>query len=93
MGSYETLRQWVPSDGREVVKRPRKDLCRPPIPAASLGRYRSPGKSARTSTATHLPAEIIAIVDGLQVQWLLNPDQVDMTTVFLDYINRIRRSI
>jgi AcrR family transcriptional regulator len=40
-----------------------------------------------------LAAEIIAMMDGLQVQWVLNPDQVDMAAVFADYIAGVRRSV
>ena len=38
-------------------------------------------------------AEIIAMMDGLQVQWVLNPDQVDMAAVFADFISGVRRVI
>jgi AcrR family transcriptional regulator len=38
-------------------------------------------------------AEIIAMMDGLQVQWVLNPEQVDMARVFADYIAGLRRAI
>jgi hypothetical protein len=93
MGSYETLRQWVPSDGREVVKRPPEGLMSTTDPCCVAGEVSKPGEIRQDVDCHSLAAEIIAIVDGLQVQWLLNPDQVDMTTVFLDYINRIRRSI
>jgi AcrR family transcriptional regulator len=40
-----------------------------------------------------LAAEIIAMMDGLQVQWLLDPDGVDMDAVFADYIGGVRRVI
>jgi AcrR family transcriptional regulator len=35
-------------------------------------------------------AAIIATIDGLQVQWLLNPDQVDMVALFTHYIDGVR---
>jgi AcrR family transcriptional regulator len=38
-------------------------------------------------------AEIIAMMDGLQVQWLLNPDQVDMARLFAHYIETLRAAI
>jgi AcrR family transcriptional regulator len=38
-------------------------------------------------------AEIIAMMDGLQVQWLLNPDQVDLAAVFAHYIRGLRAAI
>jgi AcrR family transcriptional regulator len=40
-----------------------------------------------------IAAEIIAMMDGLQVQWVLNPDQVDMARVFADYIAGLRRAV
>jgi AcrR family transcriptional regulator len=38
-------------------------------------------------------AEIIAVMDGLQVQWVLNPDEVDMAAVFATFIAGLRRTI
>ena len=38
-------------------------------------------------------AQIIAMMDGLQVQWVLNPDQVDMDAVFSNFIAGVRRVI
>jgi hypothetical protein len=38
-------------------------------------------------------AEIIAMMDGLQVQWVLNPDQVDMAAVFANFMSGVRRVI
>jgi AcrR family transcriptional regulator len=40
-----------------------------------------------------LAAEIIAMMDGLQLQWLLDPDGIDMATTFADYIQGVRRAI
>lgn len=40
-----------------------------------------------------LAAQIIAMMDGLQVQWVLDPDQVDMAALFADYIDGIRRLV
>jgi AcrR family transcriptional regulator len=40
-----------------------------------------------------LAAEIIAMIDGLQVQWLLNPEEVDMVAVFTHYIDGVRESV
>jgi hypothetical protein len=38
------------------------------------------------STATHL----IAVLDGLQVQWLLDPDRVDMTATLRNVLDTLR---
>jgi AcrR family transcriptional regulator len=40
-----------------------------------------------------IAAQIIAMMDGLQVQWLLNPDQVDLAVVFAHYIDGVRDTI
>jgi AcrR family transcriptional regulator len=40
-----------------------------------------------------LAAEIIAMMDGLQVQWVLDPEQVDMAAAFADYVQGVRRAI
>jgi AcrR family transcriptional regulator len=40
-----------------------------------------------------LAAEIIATIDGLQVQWLLNPEDVDMVAVFTHYIDGVRERV
>ena len=40
-----------------------------------------------------LAAEIVALMDGLQAQWLLDPDGVDMAAVFAGYIRGVCRAI
>jgi AcrR family transcriptional regulator len=40
-----------------------------------------------------IAAQVIAMMDGLQVQWVLNPDRVDMAAVFADYIAGLRRAV
>jgi len=35
-------------------------------------------------------SEILAMFDGLQLQWLLDPAAVDMTAVFEDFRSRLR---
>jgi AcrR family transcriptional regulator len=40
-----------------------------------------------------LAAEIVAMMDGLQVQWVLNPEQIDMAAAFADYIAGLRRAV
>jgi AcrR family transcriptional regulator len=38
-------------------------------------------------------AQVIAMMDGLQVQWLLNPDDLDLAEVFTHYIGGVRAMI
>jgi hypothetical protein len=33
--------------------------------------------------------QILAMFDGLQLQWLLAPGEVDMTAVFADFLERL----
>jgi AcrR family transcriptional regulator len=40
-----------------------------------------------------LAAQIIAMMDGLQVQWALNREQVDLVSAFSHYIEGVRRDI
>jgi AcrR family transcriptional regulator len=40
--------------------------------------------------AERLAPQLIAMFDGLQVQWLLDPDAVDMAAVFEDFLARLR---
>ena len=35
-------------------------------------------------------SQILALFDGLQLQWLLDPEAVDMTAVFEDFFGRLR---
>ena len=35
-------------------------------------------------------SQILAMFDGLQLQWLLDPDGVDMTSIFADFLARLR---
>lgn len=37
--------------------------------------------------------ELMAVMDGLQIQWLLAPDDVDMPAVFRPYVQRLRDSL
>ncbi len=46
-----------------------------------------PGLDAE-STATQL----LAVLDGLQVQWLLDPGRVDMTATLRDFLDALRRT-
>jgi AcrR family transcriptional regulator len=51
------------------------------------------GEIHRDVDCDALAAEIIAMMDGLQLQWLLDPDHLDMAAVFADYIQGVRRAI
>lgn len=38
-------------------------------------------------------SQIIAMMDGLQVQWLLDPDQIDLAAAFAHYIKGVRNAV
>jgi AcrR family transcriptional regulator len=38
-------------------------------------------------------AEVIAMMDGLQVQWVLDPERVDLARLFAHYIGTVRRCL
>jgi AcrR family transcriptional regulator len=40
-----------------------------------------------------LAAQIIAMMDGLQVQWILDPEHIDMAALFAGFIDGIRRLV
>jgi AcrR family transcriptional regulator len=61
--------------------------------AAALRAGVQSGEIRADADCDALAAEIIAMMDGLQVQWVLAPDQVDMAAVFADYIDGVRRAI
>jgi AcrR family transcriptional regulator len=61
--------------------------------AAAIRAGMDSGEIRRDVDDEALAAQILAMMDGLQVQWVLNPDQVDMAAVFADYIAGLRRAI
>lgn len=42
---------------------------------------------------TAIAAEIVATIDGLQLQWLLDPKKIDMPELFRNYTSRLRDAI
>jgi hypothetical protein len=40
--------------------------------------------------ARALAPQLIAMFDGLQLQWLLDPEAVDLSAVFADFLERLR---
>jgi AcrR family transcriptional regulator len=37
--------------------------------------------------------EVIAMMDGLQVQWVLNPERVDLARLFAHYVDTVRQAV
>jgi len=48
------------------------------------------GRVASGVDARTLGPQLIAMFDGLQLQWLLEPDAVDLSAVFADFLDRLR---
>ena len=61
--------------------------------AAALRAGIDTGEILADVDADAVAAEIIAMMDGLQVQWLLNPDQIDLAAAFAHYIRGLRNAI
>jgi AcrR family transcriptional regulator len=47
------------------------------------------GRVAPTLDPDLVAPQILAMFDGLQLQWLLAPDEVDMAAVFADFLTRL----
>jgi AcrR family transcriptional regulator len=58
--------------------------------ATRIEREQRAGRIDATLDARRLAPQLIAMFDGLQVQWLLDPDEVDMAAVFEDFLDRLR---
>ncbi len=61
--------------------------------AAALRAGIDSGQIRPDTDSDALAAEIIAMMDGLQVQWVLNPETVDMARIFAHYIGTVRQAI
>ncbi|MGW1994196.1 TetR/AcrR family transcriptional regulator [Embleya sp. NPDC001921] len=60
---------------------------------ASLEAGRSRGELRADIDPHAVAAQVFAMMDGLQLQWLLDPEQVDMATLFHDYVEQLLRRI
>lgn len=61
--------------------------------AAALQAGIDSGQIRDDTDSDAVAAEVIAMMDGLQVQWLLNPERVDMAQLFAHYIATIRQAV
>jgi AcrR family transcriptional regulator len=61
--------------------------------AAALRAGIDSGQIRPDTDSDALAAEIIAMMDGLQVQWVLDPERVDMARLFAHYIGTVRRAV
>jgi AcrR family transcriptional regulator len=57
---------------------------------ARLAEEQREGRIAADLDVERLAPQILAIFDGLQIQWLLDPDGVDMVAVLKDFLDRLR---
>jgi len=75
--------QWF----RERYPRRRDNL------AAALRAGIARGEIRPDTDSVALAAEVIAMMDGLQVQWVLDPERIDMARLFTHYIDTVRQSV
>jgi len=57
--------------------------------AKSLRHGQQRGELNRAVDPEHIAAELIAMMDGLQLLWLRHPDKVDLEKCFDDYLQRL----
>jgi hypothetical protein len=57
--------------------------------AAHFAIERSEGRLAAAVEIDKLAPQVLAMLDGLQLQWLLDPGEVDMVELFRDFLERI----
>jgi len=58
--------------------------------AEGLAAAQREGHIAADLDVQTLATQILAMFDGLQIQWLLDPESVDMVAVFEDFLARLR---
>jgi len=61
--------------------------------AAALHAGMDRGEIRPDTDCDAVAVEIIAMMDGLQVQWVLDPERVDMARIFTHYIGTVRRAV
>jgi AcrR family transcriptional regulator len=61
--------------------------------AAALRAGMDRGEIRPDTDCDAVAVEIIAMMDGLQVQWVLDPERVDMARLFTHYIGTVRRAL
>jgi AcrR family transcriptional regulator len=61
--------------------------------AAALHAGIDSGQIRADTDSDAVAAQVIAMMDGLQVQWVLNPDEIDMARLFAHYVATIRRAV
>jgi AcrR family transcriptional regulator len=60
--------------------------------AAAALRAELDGRLPDGLTAEHASALLIAVMDGLQQQWLLQPDEIDMPGLFAVFLDLLRKT-
>jgi AcrR family transcriptional regulator len=75
--------QWF----RERYPRRRDNL------AAALRAGIGSGEIRPDTDSDAVAAEVIAMMDGLQVQWVLDPERIDMARLFAHYIETVRQAV
>ncbi|MDG4861987.1 TetR family transcriptional regulator [Streptomyces sp. T-3] len=63
------------------------------LAAETLGAAVTAGELKPDTDCRAVARELLAVMDGLQIQWALNPEAVDMTGLLRDCLDRSLRSI
>jgi len=61
--------------------------------AAALQQGVDRGEIRADINCDQVAAQVLAMMDGLQVQWILDPEHIDIRAVFADYIQRLRQTL
>jgi AcrR family transcriptional regulator len=81
VGAEHPARRWA----QERYPRFQSDI------AEALRRGVEDGQIRRDADLDAVAAEIVAMLDGLQVQWVLNPSRIDMTYVLAHYFDGVKQ--
>jgi AcrR family transcriptional regulator len=83
VGAEHPARRWA----QERYPRFQSDI------AHALRRGVEDGEIRADADLDAVAAEIVAMLDGLQVQWVLNPSRIDMTYVLAHYFDGVKQLI
>jgi len=72
----------------ELFRERYRDLRR--LVASRFATEQREGRIAADLDPDSVAPQVLALFDGLQLQWLLDPDEVDMVGLLRDYLERLR---
>ena len=63
------------------------------VGARSLRQAQQRGEVDPTADPEQVAAEIVSVMDGLQILWLRRPDRLDLVKFFEDYLDRLQHAL